>query len=385
MSSSAQPTSSLKARGKRKASTQEDDTRNSSSAKKTKRPKRPEPPQSPPLPPPLQFQISSLVWEGEPMVWDADGNPFEPFGQYARSLAGPGILGPPTWSPDPERQCWVYTPKAPYTFEYWRRRYIGYKGSQITYYGGVFGERQDPLVFIHLKNQRPWVAYICRGDEFEDEHQNEDEDDDDDDGDDEHKPSMFEGKHKVTNPPFEFWTGSGSYGYQEPAWCFQNAESAPFLCIYEPDLELHHRAIETGDGNESDEFQSDPEDEQDSSRFIGWQGDWTREYIRRAEENMPLETLERVIWADVIIPEAEKENGGKRAEGGSVERDILSNAWGVKLSLKPLPDSVEVEEDYYHDESIVGKQRLAGYKIRATILEVYFKPDLFKLRRFKHS
>lgn len=152
-----------------------------------------------------------------------------------------------------------------------RARHVGYESSNFTYYGSIYGQADDvpPLVFLHRReNGNPWVAYINAKDEHE---------------------------HKVVRPPFSFLT----YVTREaPVECFSHPESAPFLHIPEPDLELHQHAIDTGDGDESDKVSSDSEDEQDSQRYTGWSGDWTREFIRRAADGEPLGSLEKEVWTD---------------------------------------------------------------------------------------
>ena len=255
-------------------------------------------------------------------MWDADGNPLEEFGQYVVPPSAPTRgLKRPRWNED--RECFVLVPTTPYQFKYHRRRHVGYGSSQITWYGGVWGEGDicSPVIFLHrTDNHAPYVARIM----------------------DEDREEVIQSRL-----PFKFLTHA-EYGGSSLWRLVEHSGSAPSVLLDEPDLVLRQKALDGEGGAESDDEPSDPEDEQDSQRYIGWSGNWTREFIERAEAGEPLEPLTKEVWD-------------------------MEKTWGVKVKLEPHRKSVEHTEDFRHDEDAIGKQRLAGYAIRAEVLEVYVK------------
>ncbi|GJE84081.1 hypothetical protein PsYK624_001560 [Phanerochaete sordida] len=274
--------------------------------------------------------LSSLIWEGRPIVWSVDGEGAEKYGEYVRGTQFVGELDPPVWSA--ERGCFVLQPKAPYSFVYKRERLCDLEtGGDYDEYCAAFGDAEDvpPLVFLHRAvNTTPWAASLLGED----------------------------GVRRVAkHPPFAFWTAGEK---DVPGESFRNAGSAPHVAITEPDLELHQKALDTGDGAESEPESEDSTEEDDFSREYGWRGSWTREFIQRDKERKPLGSLEKEIWEKDLV------------DGKLVE------TWGAKLKLVPVPGSVVFEQDIRNEESThVGRLRLVSYEIKASVLEVYVKPD----------
>ncbi|GJE84092.1 hypothetical protein PsYK624_001670 [Phanerochaete sordida] len=297
----------------------------------------------------LALSISALVWKGSPKVVEKYDWSHDTWGRY---IAGPEsvALESPIWNA--QRGCFVYTLRTPYVFEYKRARYLGLDipgevfddpDEYVRSEECVVGEGDDasPLLFLHkTDNSKSYVATIVDYNEWS------------------------EDQRVVEHPPFKFCT----WPLQKP-WQTFAAHSAPFLRINEPDVELHEEAIaQSGDGDESEPEERKPEGpnhysmaaddgfdavyEEYKARYtkVGWHGDWTREFIRRAWAKEDLGYLDYVQWDE-------------------------KKQWGAKVKLELVRKSVRAE---YED----GKQRLKRYKIKATVSKVYIKPQFLVSGQF---
>lgn len=140
--------------------------------------------------------------------------------------------------------------------------------------------------------------------------------------------------YEADQPPFKFLTCSE----QSPSRSFQS--SAPHLQVDMPDLEHRFKA---GVWNaESDSFEHSI-NEDGSRNHTGWGGVWASEVIHRVESEEALVIWEKEVWD---------------SEG----------RWGVKLELETEGHNVEWKK-------LLGRNRLLSYGVRATLLEVYVKPE----------
>ncbi|GJE84082.1 hypothetical protein PsYK624_001570 [Phanerochaete sordida] len=269
------------------------------------------------------------------------------YGGYIQDPTAAGKLGSPAWSA--RRDCFVLKPANPYKFLYKRARYCEQDVAGFEEYHAIFGDGDDvlPLIFIHRSSNRtPCIASTT------DERWR---------------------KKAVCRSPYKFFTGAPDEA-AVPWESFQYESSSTYIPIPEPDLELHQRAEDTGDGAESD---PEPENAEESwwGPWKGWSGDWTRKFIERDRQRMPLESLDKIIWG--------------------YHDKTKTCTWGVKLRLIPQQGKVASKTWYYdnddgsqndegdddedEDEEGYTKERLVSYIVLATVLEVYVKSDLLTL------
>jgi len=221
------------------------------------------------------------------------------------------------YKPDPTQQ--------PYTFIYKRESNLSVLGSTYTYYGDVWGDpSSDPLLMVHhADNADPFLAECC------------DEDWDD--------------RKEQSSPPFRFWTTNEDL---DPDYAF--IQKSPFVQISVPDLQVQAKAVDEHEAPSEDE---NSDLEEDAGEYLGFEGGWVQKFIlstRKRESPVPM--LEKTMWA-LQTKDEERENGN---EG--------ERMWGLKVKLEPIFRNARIQK-------YGGKERLAKYEIRATVLEVYVRPE----------
>ncbi|TFY73398.1 hypothetical protein EWM64_g10614 [Hericium alpestre] len=171
------------------------------------------------------------------------------------------------------------------------------------------------------------------------------------------RPPGSDGQAARLQPPFSFEM-------------LQNVKIAPadpargkLLCVSLPDLAMHRAAMEEGVGAESDEDEAHPGLPEGNVNHEGmFHGDWSRRFIKRAQAREELEPLEKTVW----------------------DRNRVCD---VRLKLEPIPHSVVKSRIYFENEPAdaedmeymgLRKTRLEGYRIKATVVEVYIARSFFQ-------
>ncbi|EKM59131.1 uncharacterized protein PHACADRAFT_249370 [Phanerochaete carnosa HHB-10118-sp] len=141
-------------------------------------------------------------------------------------------------------------------------------------------------------------------------------------------------EYEADQPPFGFLTcGEGN-----PSQSFRSG--APHLQLDMPDLGYRFDAWDS-----DSESLEQPLDEDGAMSYVGWSKPWTGEitYRVRAGSKEASMTWEKEIWDH-------------------------EERWGVRLELEP-------DSRALNGKNTLGKDGLSSYAVRATLLEVYVKPD----------
>ncbi|KAJ6451642.1 hypothetical protein C8R45DRAFT_1083685 [Mycena sanguinolenta] len=294
---------------------------------------------------PSHLLLSALTWNGEPTVWTL-GEEDEHIGTYVEAATARLIKG----GINTELEAVEYTPVNPIAFQYTRHAYVGSSSSEVTYYGGVFGENMPPLVRICLPGRRPWPERF--------------------------HPSYYDEyiKRPRTGPPFEFynpdWTGvtrldpSSLHGLTfKPDLPGQSDDGL------EPDMDAGHEQDSTRSGTnvsqlgERNEIVWHP-----SWRIIDWVG-WRPPGVQ--------EVAPPITWGVEVRLQGSNGHG----HGPPVALPFFWHVtyYGVSsLRLRQPIKITELDAEIYEDVEEPDPSRgISSYTVRATILRVLVKNEWF--------
>ncbi|KAK6992539.1 hypothetical protein R3P38DRAFT_2739852 [Favolaschia claudopus] len=264
---------------------------------------------------PSKLLLSALGWIGEPTPWSADGEGPEYVGKY--SEAANVLLN--QVGMNRELDAIEYKPANLTTFQYTRKANISTTHSDITYYGGIYGDNMPPLLRICLPDRHPWPETFKELD-----------------WDPELRP--------LAGPPFEFYTcdWNGDAGI-DPESLHTGA------LTFSPDMpgQLQNETeAESGFGHESD-----------SGVGLGWHGPWATAMLEKKDRGEQLGNRREIVWSS----DSDK-------------------TWGVEVHLEAAKVT-EVDkftyEELHESEEPIPTRGISSYTIRASILRVFVKARWF--------
>ncbi|KAJ7505761.1 hypothetical protein B0H11DRAFT_1976058 [Mycena galericulata] len=276
---------------------------------------------------PPSLLLSALAWSGSPAT-STPGNEAsdEPVGAYIEALSVQLNKG----ENNPALDAVEYVPATPSVFDYRRHAFTGTAPSEVTYYGSILAQNMPPRIAICLPGRVPWPERFRRCGYLE---------------------------RSRTGPPFLFcdedW--SGEHGLH-PETDFHG------LAIITPDL--------PGQGEGDVQPVSDEGREPDSTKGLGWRGEWATALLERKDKGDPLGERTEIIWNTNEDPTW----GIQVRLQVSVSSVIL---FGEKVNGGSfLLQALRVEEMLDEDtEQATDPRGISDYNIRATILKVFVKDE----------